>query len=233
MQVCALSWFRQLFTVPSGNVRLWLCGLLSLVASLVVPFDAGANPKPEEAQELMATTSDHMLSALEQEGETLRNNPQRVRQLVDQNLLPHVDFNQMSRLVLGKHWRAATAAQRASFIEEFRQFLVRFYTAALIEYSKGHEIPQDVIRFLPLRASENDTTVTVRSEVKQPGSAHVVPVDYQLTSSGNAWKVFDVSVDGISLVANYRSSFAVEIRKGGVDGLIAALVQRNAELAKP
>ncbi len=213
---------------PAGRSVVW--APVFFLASLFAVSNAAANPKPEDAQQLMSSTAERMLSKLEQEGDALRNNPQWVRKMVDQNLLPHVDFDQMSRLVLGKHWRTATTEQRASFIEEFRQFLVRFYTAALIEYSKGHDIPKDVIRFLPLRAAGNDTRVTVRSEVKQPGSGQYIPVDYQLSSRDEQWKVYDVSVDGISLVANYRSSFAVEIRNGGVDGLIKRLAQRNEEL---
>jgi phospholipid transport system substrate-binding protein len=173
-----------------------------------------------------------MLNALEAEGDDLRNNPARVRELAERNLVPHVDFEQVSRLVLGKTWRTATPGQRSRFIHEFQQFLVRFYTTALIEYTRGEDIPRDVMRFLPLRANPGDKRVTVSSRIKQPGGSQPIPVDYYMSLAGDQWKVYDVSVDGVSLVSNYRNSFANEVRKHGLDGLIAHLAKRNAELSR-
>ena len=203
--------------------------LLLVITMTVSTTAAGTNT--QAAQTLITTTADRMLSALKSEDKILRNNPRRVHKLVDKHLLPHIDFEYMSRLVLAKSWSGATADQRKRFIHEFRQFLIRFYTAALIEYTKGHSIPQDVMQFLPLRTVHGETKVTVRSEIRQPESTQAVPVNYLLYLNGNQWKVYDVNVDGISMVVNYRSNFMREIRKAGLDGLIARLAKRNEELA--
>ena len=212
------------------------CGLgykavmLMLLTFQIVPFAAAKDSDTHAAQSLIMSTADQMLSALETENKTLADNPQYVHDLVEKHLLPHIDFEYMSRLVLGKNWSRATADQRKRFVHEFRQFLVRFYTAALIEYTKGHVIPKDVMQFLPLNTKPGDKKVTVRSEISQPDSTQAIPVNYQLYMSGNQWKVYDVSVDGISLVINYRENFKREIRKAKLEGLIAKLAQRNKEL---
>jgi phospholipid transport system substrate-binding protein len=200
------------------------------LTAVCVPAYAGSAPDPQAAQRLITSSADRMLAALHGGGDDLRNNPARLRALAERNLVPHVDFEQVSRLVLGRNWRTATPEQRRRFIQEFKRFVVRFYTAALIQYTEGSDIPQDVMRFLPLRAGPGDTRVTVSSRVKQPGSSQAIPVDYRLSFSGGQWKVYDVSVDGVSLVASYRSSFANQVRARGLDGLITQLAQRNAEL---
>jgi phospholipid transport system substrate-binding protein len=203
---------------------------IALVACLLWGAAAAAAPDPQEAQALITSTANHMLDTLQTEGKQVWSNPARVRDLAERNLAPHVDFEELSRLVLGKTWRTATPDQRRRFIHEFRQFLIRFYTTALIEYTKGADIPGDVMRFLPLRARPGQTRVTVYSEVKQPGASRPIPVDYHLSFADGEWKVYDVSVDGVSLVASYRNSFGNEVRQRGLDGLIAHLAERNAEL---
>jgi len=212
----------------SCTARPWIFALA--LAAVCVPAYAASAPDPQAAQRLITTSADRMLAALQAEGDHLRNNPARLRALAERNLVPHVDFEEVSRLVLGKSWRTATPEQRRRFIQEFQRFVIRFYTAALIEYTEGADIPQDVMRFLPLRAGPGDKRVTVSSRVKQPGSSQAIPVDYRLFFADGQWKVYDVSVDGVSLVASYRSSFANQIRQRGLDGLIAQLAQRNAEL---
>jgi phospholipid transport system substrate-binding protein len=205
--------------------------LLSGIAT--TPSTALTGSDPQAAQQLVTTTADRMLSALEEEGDALRDNRRRVYELVEEHLLPHVDFSYISRLVLGRNWRTATPQQREDFIHEFHQFLIRFYTAALLEYTKNHDIPKDVMVFLPLRAQEKGNKITVSSEVRQPGTARPIPVNYRLYLRRDEWKIYDVVVDGVSLVANYRASFANDVRKDGLDGLIARLSKRNEELANP
>jgi phospholipid transport system substrate-binding protein len=208
--------------------RILAMGLLAIG----VAASAASGSDPQGAYRLITSVSDRLLSVLGAEGQALFDNPRRVHQLVEQNLLPHIDFDQMSRLVLGKAWRRATPEQRKRFTQEFRLFLVRFYTTSLIEYTRGNEIPRDAMRFLPLRAEAGDTKVTVRSEVRQPGGGQNIPVNYQFALSDGQWKVYDVGVDGVSLVANYRTSFQAEIRNEGLDGLIARLAKRNSELER-
>lgn len=219
----------------AGSRRAILAGYLHAVALLAAVLTwAGAwaaAPDIQTAQALIAATADSMLTKLRAEGDALRDHPERIHALARQEMFPHVDFDAMSRLVLGKAWREATAAQRTRFIDEFSQFLLRFYTGAFLELTKGHKIPADFIRFEPLRASASDDKVTVRSELNQPGGGPPIPVNYRMFLSGGQWKVYDVDIGGVSLVSSYRSSFATEVRTGGMDGLIGSLARRNSELA--
>lgn len=224
---------NYLCNLPSVSSRHICClaSMLLLLAIQIIASAAAPGSDTHPAQSLIMSTADQMLSALESEGETLRKNPQRVNHLVEKNLLPHIDFEYMSRLVLGRNWSRATVDQRKRFVQEFRQFLIRFYTAALIEYTKGHVIPKNLMQFLPLNTNSEDNKVTVRSEIDQPESTQAIPVNYHLYLRDNQWKVYDVSVDGISMVINYRENFKREIRKTKLDGLIAKLAKRNKELA--
>jgi phospholipid transport system substrate-binding protein len=175
----------------------------------------------EDAQQLVVTTSQQVLGALARERELLGREPGRIYQLVEQYVLPHFDFARMSQWALGRHWRTATPEQQARLVVEFRTLLVRTYATALLEYSG-----QDV-SFLPLRSALDATDVTVRTSVRRPGGT-TVPINYSLYLQGDAWKVYDVTIDGISLVSNYRTSFANEVQQRGLDGLIQRLIERNA-----
>lgn len=189
-----------------------LAGLLS-----VVPAYAG-----EDAEVLVRDTSDRMLAALQAEHETLSAHPERIYDLVSEIVLPHFDFERISRWVLGKYWRQATSAQRTRFTEEFRVLLVRTYATALNEYN------DQVITYLPSTPGSSPGEVTVRTEVEQPGG-FPIPINYDLYSKDGEWKVYDVIIDGVSLVTNYRTSFASEIRQGGLDKLIDTLAARNKQ----
>ncbi len=225
------SFIRNSPSTGMRHIRCFAACLLLVASQIVSAAAAAGTTNAQAAQTLITTTADRMLSALKSDDKTLRDNPRRVYKLVEKHLLPHIDFEYMSRIVLAKSWPSATAKQRKRFIHEFRQFLIRFYTAALVEYTKGHNIPKDLMQFLPLRTVPGENKVTVRSEIRQPESAQAIPVSYRLYLSGNQWKVYDVNVDGISMVVNYRSNFMREIRKAGLDGLIARLAKRNEELA--
>ena len=143
--------------------------------------------------------------------------------LVEEKVLPHFDFRIMTSLAVGRDWRQASKEQREKLVGEFRTLLVRTYSNALTTYR------DQTIDYKPLRAAKGDTDVTVRTEVRQPG-ARPVSIDYALEMQGDEWKVYDVVVAGVSLVTNYRSSFANEIRSGGIDGLISSLEEKNAQL---
>lgn len=147
--------------------------------------------------------------------------------LVDQIINPHIDFERVSVLVLGQHWRTATPEQKTKFKKEFRMLLVRTYTTAFTEYSDWK------IRYLPLETDGSDKKrTTVKTEILQSGGQPVA-VNYRMINSGADWKVFDVLIEGISLLQNYRTSFASEIEQtGSLDKLIAHLEQRNATALK-
>ncbi|MDP3636717.1 MAG: ABC transporter substrate-binding protein, partial [Azonexus sp.] len=150
-------------------------------------------------------------------------NAQKVIDLVDKKVLPHFNFPRMAALALGKEWRKATAPQQQQLTVEFRTLLVRTYANALTGYKN-----QKVV-FKPFKMSAGETDVMVRTEVVQPGSK-AVQLDYSLEKQDSGWKVYDVTVAGISLVTNYRDQFAQEVRNGGIDGLIATISAKNKSL---
>ncbi len=173
------------------------------------------------AQELAVTTSQKIIAKIKEDRAAIDKEPERLTKLVEEIVLPNFDFTTMSSWALGKYWRTASDEQKAKFTEQFRQLLVRTYSKALLE------AVDKKITYLPLRGEAQDE-VTVRTEVEQPG-AFPLPINYKMHQTNAAWKVYDVEIDNISIVANYRSSFASEIRKDGIDKLIASLTDRNAQ----
>ncbi|WJW75609.1 ABC transporter substrate-binding protein [Thiohalobacter sp. IOR34] len=200
----------------AGRHFIWLAGLLLLGLLFMPRAEAGLAPV-----DVVRAASSQVLERLESEGDALRQDPQRLYELVDHVLVEHMDFQRMSRWVLGKHWKRATPEQRQRFVEEFRTLLVRTYSSALLGYS-GQQV-----KFLPLRAA-NERQVTVRTEIEQPGGPSV-PVHYSLYNRNGEWKAYDVIIDGVSLVANYRATFGAEVRRGGLEQLILSLAERNRQ----
>ncbi len=175
---------------------------------------------PQDAQSTVKDTSEKVIARVKTEREVLRANPLRLHKLVDELIFPNFDFLRISRWVLGKHWQGASPQQKARFIEEFRKLLIRTYAMALLEYADR------TIKYLPVHAAPNDKTVTVKTEVEQVGSTPV-PINYRMHIKDNGWKVYDVSVNGVSLISTYRSAFASEIRQSGLDALINSLASKN------
>ena len=196
-----------------------LTAILLLAMSLVVPGQVLASQPP---QALVEETSQLMITKLREEKEAIKAEPGRIYELVDQIILPHFDFEYMSQLVLAKHWRKASAGQRSAFTDEFKMLLIRTYATSLNEYADQE------LTYLPFRASKKKDKAVVRTEVEQPGS-FPIPIDYQLRNKNDSWKVFDVVIDSVSLVKNYRTSFSKEIRKEGLDQLIKTLAARNKQ----
>ncbi len=141
--------------------------------------------------------------------------------LVEARVAPHFDFGTMTRLAVGRHWRDASEPQRQALISEFRKLLLRTYTRA---YAANRDVKT---RVKPLKLDHGEEEVTVKSELVLPGNAPAVSVDYDMRASPNGWKIYNVTVNGVSLVTTYRSEFAEQIRKTGIDGLIRRLEERN------
>jgi phospholipid transport system substrate-binding protein len=144
--------------------------------------------------------------------------------VIESRVLPYFNFQAMTALAVGQNWKAASAEQKKQLIEEFKTLLVRTYASALAAYS------EQKFDFRPLRAKPTDTDVTVHVRVLQPG-AQAVTIDYAMEKTPGGWKVYDVMVGGVSLVANYRTEFTTAIRESGVDGLIKTLHTKNGSLA--
>jgi len=152
-------------------------------------------------------------------------NQQKVIDLVEQKVLPHFDFTAMTRLAVATNWAKATPEQKKRLTEEFKTLLVRTYSSALSSYR------DQKFDFRPLRAKPTDTDVTVQVRIVQTGT-QPVSLDYDMQKMSSGWKVYDMRVAGVSLVANYRTEFANEVHARGVDGLIETLARKNRDLAQ-
>lgn len=199
---------RLLITLPA-MLTLGLC-TLGAAAQETVPPDR-----------LVRQTTEQVLSALRENQEVIAENPSKVYDLVSEYVLPRFDFELMSRFVLAQAWRSASEAQQQRFVEEFRRLLVRTYGKSLAEYS-GQEV-----KYLPMQGDvTQQERVTVQTEIVQQNGPSI-PLDYKLYHTDQGWKVYDVIIDGVSLVLNYRSSFNTQIAREGLDGLIQDLAERN------
>lgn len=192
--------------------------ILVLAAWLPVFAAVAAELPPDE---LVRTTSKEVIEILKADKEARAG--KKLLELVDAKVLPHFDFTRMTRLAVGKNWRAATPEQQQSLVREFRTLLVRTYSSALAAYK------DQVIEVRPLKVNPGDTEVTVRTQVQQSGG-QPVQIDYAMQKQADGWKVFDVTVAGVSLVTNYRSTFDKQIAEGGIDGLIKSLAEKNKSL---
>jgi len=184
--------------------------LAILVAALAIPaafaaaaYAAEAVPGPSP-QELIETTARKLLEALDADRALAKKDPARVRKLVDEILLPHFDTDYSARLVLGKNWRNATEEQRKRFIAAFYQSLLRNYGSALAEFTA------DRMQVLPFRGDLSTGQATVRTQVKRSNGT-VVPVNYTLRATPEGWKAWDVTIEGISYVRNFRNDVGAEI----------------------
>lgn len=175
-----------------------------------------------EPQQLIRSTADEVLQLIKQKQQEYKQNPGQMYKMIDQKVLPHFDFNRMTDLALGRYKKKVKGDQRPQLVEAFRSLLVRTYGKALLEYTD-----QEIV-YLPTRGSVAKGDVTVRTEIEQQGG-FPIPLNYEMYIKDGEWKVYDISVDNISLVTNYRSSFAREIKAKGIDGLIRRLQSRNKQ----
>ena len=170
-------------------------------------------------QELVHKTTDDVLLVLKNNQE-IQTDKQKIYQLAEEKILPNFDLERISALVLGKTWRSIDETQKQKFQAEFKTMLLRTYAVALGKY-KDQEI-----EFKPLRMEPGDKQATVKTQIIQNG-AQPISVDYVLAKTENSWKVFDIAIEGVSLVTNYRSQFAGEIKNNGIDSLISKLSEKN------
>ncbi len=174
---------------------------------------------------LARSVTDEVVAILRADKDIGSGNQKKLMDLIEAKVLPHFDFVRMTRLAVGKNWRQASPAQQKTLVGEFRVLLVRTYAAAFTAYRN------QTIDYRPLRMRPDDTEVVVKSQVGQPGGQPVA-VDYSMEKTDQGWKVYDVAIEGVSLVQNYRSTFAAEVQRGGIDGLIKTLAEKNRQLAQ-
>ncbi|KYC29468.1 Toluene tolerance family protein [Sterolibacterium denitrificans] len=198
---------------------LFLAGLLFLSPAL-----AGAQEVAPDV--LVKTVTNEVLEVVRNDKDIQSGDSRKTIALVESKVLPHFNFSHMTRLAMARNWSKASAAQQKALTDEFRTLLVRTYSKALNEYKT------QTIDFRPLKAKPGDTDVKVSTRINQTGSVKPITLDYYLEKQDTGWKVYDIEVGGISLVINYRDFFTSEIRKGGVDGLIQSLQEKNASSEK-
>ena len=178
----------------------------------------------QEAPDVMVKeVTDDVLDIIHKDKDIQNGNIHKVIELIDRKVLPNFNFQHMTALAVGKDWKKASAPQQAQLVAEFRALLVRTYANALTSYKN-----QKVV-YKPLKMNPGDTDVLVRTEIAQSGSK-AIQLDYNLEKLDAGWKVYDVTVAGISLVSNYREQFAQEVRNGGIDGLVASISAKNKSL---
>lgn len=196
-----------------------------LLSSLLVAFTLNAGAQAQEAPDaLIKRVSEEILEIARTDKQIQAGNQQRIMEVVQGKIIPHVNFQRMTSMAAGRFWREATPDQQSALTNEFRTLLVYTYSGAI------SQIRNQRLEFRPLRAAPDDTEVEVRSSVIQ-SRGEPIQLNYRLEKTPNGWKIFDVNILGAWLVETYKGSFASEISKGGIDGLIRTLSERNKRLA--
>ncbi len=191
--------------------------ILATLLAAAVPMLAAAQETPDA---LVKRVSDEVVAIIKSDKDVQSGNTTKIVELAEQKVLPHFDFERMTRLAVGRNWAQASDAQKQALIKEFRTLLVRTYSSALTQYRN------QTIEVKPTKLAPADKEATVRTAVIQQGGPPI-PIDYSMEKMDSAWKVYDVVIDGASLVTTYRGTFNDQIQKGGIDGLVKTLQERN------
>jgi phospholipid transport system substrate-binding protein len=203
--------------------RLLAALAFSALALVAGPAAAAAEMAPDA---LVRKSIDEVIALIKADKELQGGNPQKLYALVEEKVLPHFDFTRMTRLAVGRNWAQASDAQKASLTREFQTLLVRTYSTSLSQYR------DQTIDVRPAKVAAGDKETFVKTVVKQPGGPSI-PIDYGMELTDKGWKVYDVVVDGVSLVTTYRGSFNEQIQKSGIDGLVKTLADRNRSPEAP
>lgn len=201
-----------------NKISVWMFGLLLACASM------GARAEMVEPDVMIKNTAQEVLEIVRQDKDIRAGNQKKILELVDAKVLPHFDFTRMTQLAVGKNWRTATPEQKQVLVTEFRNLLVRTYTKAFTVYK------DQTIDVKPFKMPAGATDVTIKTVILKPG-AQPIPVDYDMTKTPTDWKVYDLSIEGVSLVTSYRGTFSEQVQQGGIDGLIKTLVEKNQAAA--
>jgi phospholipid transport system substrate-binding protein len=200
--------------------------MLRIIATLLAALVPALAVAQETPDQLVKRTTDEILVIIKSDKDVASGNTAKVVQLAEQKVLPHFDFARMTRLAVGRNWAQATDAQKEALTNAFRTMLVRTYSSSLSQYRN------QTIDVKPLKLAPADKEATVRTAVIQQGGPPI-PIDYAMEKTDSGWKVYDVVIDGASLVTTYRGTFNDQIQKGGIDGLVKTLQERNSSGAAP
>jgi phospholipid transport system substrate-binding protein len=196
---------------------------ITATASLAQAQQAAANANMNTPDGLVKFVVEDVMNTIKSDKAIQSGDLRKINALVDQKILPYSDFQKTTRLAMGRNWPKATPAQQALITQEFKTLLIRIYGGALAQ------VKDQKIQYKPFRASADDTDVIVRTVVV--GKGEPIQLDYRLEKTGNAWRVYDINILGAWLVESYRNQFNDQVSKGGIEGLIQFLQQRNNSLA--
>lgn len=196
-------------------------------AAVALLAGAPALAAPDMAPDALVRQSiDEVLTLIKADKELQGGNRKKLLDLVEQKVIPHFDFSRMTRLAVGRNWTQASDTQKEALTREFQTLLVRTYSTSLTQYRN------QTIDVKPAKVAAQDKDAVVRTAVNQPGG-QPIPIDYAVERTDKGWKVYDVVIDGVSLVTTYRGSFNDQIQKSGVDGLVKTLAERNGSAEAP
>ncbi len=198
--------------------------LSSFFVTAIFLHAGSASAQQEAPDALIKRVSTEILELAKTDKQIQAGNQQRIMEVVQAKVIPHVNFQRMTAMAAGRFWREATPEQQAALTTEFRALLIYTYSGAI------SQVRNQVLEFKPLRADAGDDEVEVRSVVIQP-RGEPIQLNYRLEKTPAGWKIYDVNILGVWLVETYKGTFAAEINKGGIDGLIRALAERNKRLA--
>lgn len=191
------------------SLTLFLFSAATCAAELIAP------------DEMIKNTANEVLEIIKKDKDIQAGNKQKVKELIENKVLPQFDFTHMTRLAVGRFWNQATPAQQQELTSEFRSLLVRTYSASLNSYR------DQTIDYKPFKLNPADTDAVIKTVIVQ-SKGRGIPIDYTVNKTTSGWKIYDIAVDGVSLVVNYRSSFAQEIQQGGIPKLISTLQAKNS-----
>jgi len=195
-----------------------------LLAFCLLAFPLLSRAQELGPEELVRKITDDVMAAIQSDKELAAGDRQKALKLAEEKILPHVDFEEAVRLATGRAWAQASAEQKKRLTEEFRRMLVRTYSSAVSAYQG------QTMKVLPVRMKPGDTEATVRNHYLRPG-AKPMQVDYAMRKADGGWKIYDIVVEGVSLVLNYRSEFDALVKQEGIDGLIKRLAAKNSSSA--
>ena len=194
-----------------------LSALFACLTALALPARAQQDLGPEE---LVRKVTQDVLDAIKSDKELAAGDKRKALKLAEEKVLPHIDFDEATRLAVGRAWAQAMPEQREKLVEEFRRMLVRTYSNAISAYEG------QTMKVLPVRMKPGDTEATVHNQYVRAGGTPL-PVDYQMHKTAEGWKIYDITVEGVSLVLTYRSEFDAIVKQQGIDGLIKRLEEKN------
>src|SRR5216684_2605079 len=206
------------YNTAMKRINAVLIPILMLVVSGVY---AQSKPMPDE---IVRKTTEEIIVLIKANRAVYSQDLTKLYAMVDQKVLPHFDFERMSQWILGRYWRQANKDQRARFIKEFRELLVRTYATALLNYTD-----QEVV-YAPFSGKPEDEEAVVKTEIKQTNGSSNIPIQYAFYNKKPGWKVYDVVIDGVSLVTNYRATYASKLKQQGIDAVIAGIAAKNKQM---